>query len=196
MVTSKTQSKSIQQTTTDLSDTPVPEPIITNDISHVTDKNISRFYDGSTIFLTGATGFIGKALLEKLLRSCDGISCIYLLIRTKRGMTVDQRLKELIKSPVFDRIREKKPEYFDKIKVIPGDVSQINLGLTEQDRQTLTNNITIAFHSAATVRYTAPYITSKQSLTTPLFSDSTKISKMHSYSTLSERNESCSYVKK
>lgn len=154
MVTSKTQSKTVQQTTNSPTETVpiIPETIdATPDPTH--SDSITKFYDGSRIFLTGATGFIGKALLEKLLRSCDGISTIYLLIRTKRGIGVEQRFKELVKSPAFDRIREKKPEYFDKIKVISGDVTMPNLGLSDQDRQTIINNVTIAFHSAATVRF-------------------------------------------
>lgn len=63
-------------------------------------NNISNFYNGTTIFITGATGFVGKALLEKLLRSCDGIVAIYVMIRPKRGLGVEQRVKELIKNPV------------------------------------------------------------------------------------------------
>lgn len=65
-------------------------------------NNISNFYNGATIFITGATGFVGKALLEKLLRSCDGIVAIYVMVRPKRGLGVEQRIKELIKNPVLN----------------------------------------------------------------------------------------------
>lgn len=50
--------------------------------------------------VTGGTGFVGKALLEKLLRSCPGIETIYVLMRPKRGLTVEQRYKELLKHQV------------------------------------------------------------------------------------------------
>lgn len=63
-------------------------------------NNISEFYANSRIFITGATGFLGKVLVEKLLRSCDGLDSIYLLMRPKRGLAVEQRLKELFKNPV------------------------------------------------------------------------------------------------
>lgn len=61
---------------------------------------IQDFYDDQAVFITGATGFIGKLLIEKLLRECRGITCIYLLIRTKKGKSVLQRTKELIEDSV------------------------------------------------------------------------------------------------
>lgn len=66
-------------------------------------NNIGEFYRDASIFITGGTGFVGKALLEKLLRSCDNIDSLYLLIRPKRGMGCEQRLKELLKNPVSPR---------------------------------------------------------------------------------------------
>jgi hypothetical protein len=86
----------------------------------ITSNNIAGFYKGTKIFITGATGFVGKALVEKLLRSCDQLDVLYLLMRPKRGMTIEQRLKELIKNPVFNRIRDKNPDVFDKIKAVAG----------------------------------------------------------------------------
>ena len=34
---------------------------------------IATFFCNKTIFVTGATGFVGKCLLEKLARSCPGM---------------------------------------------------------------------------------------------------------------------------
>jgi fatty acyl-CoA reductase len=61
---------------------------------------IQNFFSGSCVLITGATGFLGKALVEKLLRSCPDLRTIYLLIRTKRGLDVQTRHKELLKNPV------------------------------------------------------------------------------------------------
>lgn len=57
--------------------------------------SIKKFYDGAEIFITGGSGFIGKALIEKLLRSCSGIKQIYLLVRPKKGATLGERLDKL-----------------------------------------------------------------------------------------------------
>lgn len=63
-------------------------------------SNVSEFYNGKTIFITGGTGFMGKVLLEKLLRACPGVFKIFLLIRPKRGQHAKERLHELLCSPV------------------------------------------------------------------------------------------------
>ena len=40
---------------------------------------------GKHVLLTGSTGFLAKAFLEKLLRSVDSVAGIYLLVRSKQG---------------------------------------------------------------------------------------------------------------
>jgi alcohol-forming fatty acyl-CoA reductase len=64
-------------------------------------SEIVRFYEDKTIFITGATGFLGKVLIEKLLRSCYTIKKIYLLVRVKKGVSVEDRLNELINCKVI-----------------------------------------------------------------------------------------------
>lgn len=36
---------------------------------------------------------------------------------------------------------------------IPGDVSEKNLGLSDEDTETLIKNVNVVFHAAATVRF-------------------------------------------
>lgn len=47
--------------------------------------SIAKFYGGKSILITGATGFMGKVMVEKLLRDCRDVKCIYILVRMKRG---------------------------------------------------------------------------------------------------------------
>lgn len=49
------------------------------------DVSIADFYGGKNILITGATGFMGKVLVEKLLRDCRDVKNIYVLVRMKRG---------------------------------------------------------------------------------------------------------------
>lgn len=62
--------------------------------------SISEFYKGRSVFITGATGFMGKVLVEKLLRSCPGIERLYLLMRPSKGQSVEYRLQNLINNQV------------------------------------------------------------------------------------------------
>ena len=64
-------------------------------------KGIASFYDGKTIFLTGGSGFLGKVLIEKLLRSCPGVKKILMLLRTKKGRSADERVKSLFNMEVI-----------------------------------------------------------------------------------------------
>jgi len=56
------------------------------------------FFPGKRILLTGSTGFLGKIVLEKLLREVPDLAKVYLLIRPcpKKGTTPDVRLREEI----------------------------------------------------------------------------------------------------
>ena len=61
---------------------------------------VPDYYRGKVIFLTGSTGFIGKVLLEKLLRSCPELASIYCLIRPKRGLSAEQRMEKQFQEKV------------------------------------------------------------------------------------------------
>ncbi|XP_020296579.1 putative fatty acyl-CoA reductase CG5065, partial [Pseudomyrmex gracilis] len=114
---------------------------------------LQQFYAGQTIFITGATGFIGAVLLEKLLRSCTNICKIYLLIRPKKDQNIESRLNELIENRLFDRVKKEVPNFRHKIVPIFGDLYNENLGLSEHDRNILIREVSIIFHVAATVRF-------------------------------------------
>ncbi|GBP42967.1 Putative fatty acyl-CoA reductase CG5065 [Eumeta japonica] len=62
-------------------------------------SDIQRFYKGKNVFITGATGFLGKILVEKLLRSCSGVENLYLLVRQKKGKDIYTRVDEIFDDP-------------------------------------------------------------------------------------------------
>lgn len=71
-----------------------------NNRNNNNNMKIANFYVNCNIFITGSTGFVGKTLLEKLLRSCDGIDKIFVLMRAKRSMNIQERLEQLLQSCV------------------------------------------------------------------------------------------------
>ncbi|KAL1433478.1 hypothetical protein MTO96_001844 [Rhipicephalus appendiculatus] len=91
---------------------------------------IEHFFRDKAVFITGGTGFLGKILIEKLLRSCSGVKTVYVLLRAKDGIQPSDRLKEMFQCPVF--------------------------GLSEEDVAELVENVSIVYHSAASVRFDEP----------------------------------------
>lgn len=55
------------------------------DLKQVKMGKICEFYSGKNVLITGATGFCGTVLVEKLLRSCGSIGKIYILVRRKKN---------------------------------------------------------------------------------------------------------------
>ncbi|CAH2056135.1 unnamed protein product, partial [Iphiclides podalirius] len=115
--------------------------------------DIQQFYNGKNVLITGATGFLGKILVEKLLRCCPGVENLYLLVRQKRGKDIYTRIEEIFEDPVFNRLKEDVPKFRHKVVVVPADCEAAGLGLTLSDRQMLTEKVNIIFHSAATVKF-------------------------------------------
>ncbi|KAJ6644398.1 Fatty acyl-CoA reductase wat [Pseudolycoriella hygida] len=113
---------------------------------------IQQFYKDKSIFLTGATGFLGKVIIEKLLRSCD-INTMYILVRNKQGKNMDIRCEELFDDAIFDTLKQEKPKFRRKIVSIGGDCVLPGLGIDSAARQVLRENVNIVFHVAATVRF-------------------------------------------
>lgn len=122
----------------------------------ITTRSIKEFFDGSNVFVTGSTGFLGKVLIEKLLRSCDGINKIYIILRPKRGLRSEQRFEEFKANKIFERIREKTPDVMSKLVFVAGDINEPNIGLDEKDSKILQETVHIVFHVAATVRFNEP----------------------------------------
>lgn len=65
---------------------------------------IQSFYAGKTIFISGGTGFMGKVLVEKLLYSCSDLKRIYIILRSKRGRSPENRIEDIFKLPVKKNI--------------------------------------------------------------------------------------------
>lgn len=125
-----------------------------NNESFINGNSIDEFFADSVVMITGATGYVGKALLEKLLRACPRLAMIFILIRSKQNQTFEQRFKNFLQEPLFDTVRSQK--LLHKVHPIKGDIALPSLGLSPEDRKLLADKVNIVFHSAATVRFDEP----------------------------------------
>ena len=57
-------------------------------------SKIQKFFAGKALFLTGATGFMGKVFVEKILRSCPDLKTLYVLVRPKKGVPPKEKMKK------------------------------------------------------------------------------------------------------
>src|SRR5262245_57607587 len=122
---------------------------------------IAEALAGTRIAITGATGFVGTALVERLLRGVPDCELV-LLVRDGKRATAAQRVeRELLRNDAFDRLREAHGRdgfaalTARRITTIRGDVGRDGLGLSEADRGVLRSCDTI-IHSAATVSFDSP----------------------------------------
>lgn len=123
-------------------------------MADVNSSPVTDFYRNKNIFLTGGSGFVGIGLIEKILRAFPDVGNVYLLMRPKRGRTIEQRLDYITKNEVFEKLLETHDaSVFKKLIAVNGDVGEPNLGLTATDRQTLIENVNVVIHSAATLDF-------------------------------------------
>ncbi|XP_040885948.1 fatty acyl-CoA reductase 1 isoform X1 [Toxotes jaculatrix] len=118
--------------------------------------SIAEYYAGKCVLITGATGFMGKVLVEKLLRSCPEVKALYILVRPKAGQSMQQRVSDMMKCKLFDRVREDNPDFHQKIIPISSELMQPGLAISPEDVEKLTACINIVFHCAATIRFDEP----------------------------------------
>ncbi|HYM97233.1 MAG TPA: fatty acyl-CoA reductase, partial [Candidatus Sulfotelmatobacter sp.] len=117
---------------------------------------------GKTILVTGSTGFLGKSIVEKCLRSIPGVARINLAIRSSARRPAAERLeREVLASPAFKRLKEELGEdgfarlVAAKLDVVEIDLGRDGLGLTDRGREQL-RSCDIVIHSAAAVEFDNP----------------------------------------
>src|SRR5688572_395117 len=129
---------------------------------------ISEQLAGKRIAITGSTGFVGTALVERLLRAVPGCELVLLVRPSKRHDPTERVRREIFKNDAFDRLKaelkdpDRNPggELFEamvarRVQAIAGDVSTDGLGLTEDGRAVMAS-CDIVIHSAAAVAFDSP----------------------------------------
>jgi alcohol-forming fatty acyl-CoA reductase len=123
---------------------------------------IAEALRGKTILVTGSTGFLGKSIVEKCLRSIPDIARINLAIRSSARRSATERLeREVLASPAFKRLKDELGEdafarlAAEKLGVVEIDLGRDGLGLSDEARERL-RACDIVIHSAAAVEFDNP----------------------------------------
>ncbi len=115
---------------------------------------------GRRIAVTGATGFVGTALVERLLRAVPGCEIVLLVRPGQRHGVAERTRREILRNDCFDLLRGELGEGFDeevarRLQAIAGDVGRDGLALDESGRAVLAS-CDIVIHAAAAVSFDAP----------------------------------------
>jgi HAD superfamily hydrolase (TIGR01490 family) len=106
----------------------------------------------ANVLLTGATGFVGQAVLERLLTDHPATH-VWLLVRGKGSQTGQDRLRHLLRKPVFERWRdavgaeEVGRVVRDRVTVLDGSMTSV---------PDLPSGLDVVIHSASTVSFDPP----------------------------------------
>jgi len=115
---------------------------------------------GKQFFVTGATGFLGTALVERILRTVPDSRVVLLIRPGRRASPLQRAAREIVKNDCFDRLRQEHGDRFEaavasRVAAVAGDVTTDGLGLDDEGMQLL-SECDIVVHSAAAVSFDSP----------------------------------------
>lgn len=110
-----------------------------------------------SVFVTGATGFLGAHWLAEALQICD--AHFYCLVRSENEEAGLKRLQDTFINYHYD------PSLLnERISIVTGSLCDTNLGLDEATWLQLTNQVDMIFHAAAKVNLLYGYQELKSSI--------------------------------
>ena len=106
--------------------------------------------------LTGGTGFLGKVVLQELLRRREelGVERVHVLIRSRKQRQPAERFRrEVAGSPCFSRLP---PDWTRHVSIVQGTLEEPGLGLDRNSYAELAARVTHILHAAASVSFDLP----------------------------------------
>jgi nucleoside-diphosphate-sugar epimerase len=117
---------------------------------------------GKRVLLTGATGFLAKVVLEKLIRTVPELRGVILLIRGgKDGNARERFQRQIASSSIFDSLRAERgvwlERFFDeRVECVTGEVTEAHFGLDEKHFRELASRTDLVINAAASVNFREP----------------------------------------
>ncbi|MFF7093094.1 amino acid adenylation domain-containing protein [Streptomyces rubradiris] len=109
--------------------------------------------DPAHVLLTGATGFLGVYLLRDLLRSTG--ATVHCLVRARDARHAVERLQGTARRYLAEDLAEYVAS--GRISVVPGDLDQPLLGLTEAEFDHFARTVDVIHHPGGLVNFIYPY---------------------------------------
>ncbi|XP_010557956.1 PREDICTED: fatty acyl-CoA reductase 2-like [Tarenaya hassleriana] len=123
---------------------------------------IINYLQGKRFLITGATGFLAKVLIEKILRMAPDVGRIYLLIKAESKEAAVERLKnEVLDAELFKILREThgpsyKPFMLSKLVPVPGNICDSDI-LPENFAAEIARDVDVIINSAANTTFNERY---------------------------------------
>uniref|UniRef100_A0ACD5UWC3 Uncharacterized protein n=1 Tax=Avena sativa TaxID=4498 RepID=A0ACD5UWC3_AVESA len=121
---------------------------------------VAGCFRDKSILITGSTGFLGKLLVEKILRVQPAVKKLYLLVRAPDAASAEQRVfSEVIGMDLFNILREKyglhgfQSFIQEKVVALAGDIIHDDFGLDTSQADALSKEIDIIINGAATTSF-------------------------------------------
>ncbi|MEU6669206.1 amino acid adenylation domain-containing protein [Streptomyces sp. NPDC046727] len=109
--------------------------------------------DPAHVFLTGATGFLGVYLLRDLLATTR--ATVHCLVRARDADHALERIRSTARRYLDDDLAEHRAS--GRISVVPGDLDQPRLGLSEADFDHFAKVVDVIHHPGGLVNFIYPY---------------------------------------
>src|SRR5436190_8507023 len=124
----------------------------------------SEIFRGRKVLILGSTGFVGKVLLSMLLHRFPQIGRAYVMVRRGSGTDSEARFwQSIVTSPAFDPLRDKHGGkdalaafLREKVAVVDGDITEPNLGMSEDVAERIAKDIDVLINSSGRVTFNPP----------------------------------------
>ncbi|MFH4618538.1 non-ribosomal peptide synthetase family protein [Vibrio furnissii] len=124
---------------------------LSDDIVFNNDWRAEQITAPRTIFLTGATGFVGSQLLADLLKTTS--AHIYCVVRSHS----DEQARKRIGDTLARHAVGLSAEQAERVHPLAGDLAEPNFALSPEVYQQLCQDTDIIYHSASAVNFIQPY---------------------------------------